>query len=102
MKTNLFEVGMGAGVLIACAFFGVFVYSTSKWQPSAGYEVIAKFDRIDGLLRGSDVRMSGVKVGTIKDIQLDPQTYLAVVHVTLAPHVTLPKDSSAEVVSDGL
>lgn len=102
MKTNLLEVTMGAVVLIVCAFFVVFAYSTSQWQPSKGYEVIAKFDRIDGLMRGSDVRLSGVKVGTIKDIHLDPNTYLAVVHVTLAPEVTLPKDSSAEVVSDGL
>lgn len=93
---------MGAVVLVVCAFFVIFAYSTSQWQPSAGYEVVAKFDRIDGLLRGSDVRLSGVKVGTIKDIHLDPQTYLAVVHLTIAPHVMLPKDSAAEVVSDGL
>lgn len=102
MKTNLLEVGMGAVVLIACAFFGTFVYYTSLWQPSKGYDVIAKFDRIDGLMRGSDVRLSGVKVGNVKDIHLDPQTYLAVVHMTLAPHVVLPSDSSAEIISDGL
>lgn len=102
MKTNLLEVGMGAVVLLTCAFFGAFVYFTSLWQPSKGYDVIAKFDRIDGLLRGSDVRLSGVKVGNIRDIHLDPQTYLAVVHMTLAPHVVLPSDSSAEIVSDGL
>lgn len=102
MKTNLLEVWMGALVLSVCAVFGIFIYCTSQWQPSKGYEVIAKFDRIDGLIRGSDVRLSGVKVGTIKDIHLDPETYLAVVHIALAPHVVLPADSSAEVVSDGL
>lgn len=102
MKINLLEVAMGAVVLVVCAFFVIFAYSTSQIQPSQGYEVVAKFDRIDGLLRGSDVRLSGVKVGTIKDIHLDPETYLAVVHITLAPEVKLPKDSSAEIVSDGL
>ncbi len=102
MKTNLLEATMGAVVLVVCAFFIIFAYSTSQWQPTTGYEVIAKFDRIDGLLRGSDVRLSGVKVGTIKDIHLDPKTYLAVVHISLAPHVKLPKDSAAEIVSDGL
>lgn len=102
MKTNLLEVGMGAAVLIVCALFGVFIYSTSQWQTPKGYEVIAKFDRIDGLVRGTDVRLSGVKVGNVTDIHLDPQTYLAVVHMTLAPHVVLPIDSSAEIVSDGL
>jgi phospholipid/cholesterol/gamma-HCH transport system substrate-binding protein len=102
MKTNLLEVVMGGVVLFVFAFFGIFAYSTSQWQPTKGYEVVAKFDRIDGLMRGSDVRMSGVKVGTIKEIHLDPKTYLAVVHITLTPEVTLPKDSSAEIVSDGL
>ena len=102
MKTNLLEVVMGAVVLVVFAFFVIFAYSTSQWQPPTGYEVVAKFDRIDGLMRGSDVRLSGVKVGTIKEIHLDPNTYLAVVHIALAPEVTLPKDSSAEIISDGL
>lgn len=102
MKTNLLEVAMGSVVLVVCAFFVILAYSTSQWQPSQGYEVLAKFDRIDGLRRGSDVRMSGVKVGTIKDIQLDANTYLAIVRVLLTTEVNLPKDSAAEIVSESL
>lgn len=102
MKTNVLEVTMGAVILVVFAFCIIFAYSTSQWQPSQGYEVIARFDRIDGIMRGSDVRLSGVKVGTIKDLHLDPKTYLAVVHLTLEPHVSLPTDSAAEIVSDGL
>ena len=102
MKTNVLEVVMDGVVLVVFTFCVIFAYSTSQWQPSTGYEVVAKFTRIDGLMRGSDVRLSGVKVGTIKDIHLDPITYLAVIHMTLDPHVTLPTDSSAEVASEGL
>lgn len=102
MKTNLLEVVMGAVVLVVCAVFVIFAYSTSHWKPAQGYEVIAKFDRIDGLRQGSDVRLSGVKVGTIKAIHLDPQTYLAVVHINLSPDVELPKDSAAEIASESL
>lgn len=102
MKTNVLEVTMGGVVLVVFAFCVIFAYSTSQWQPSTGYEVVAKFTRIDGLMRGSDVRLSGVKVGTIKDIYLDPTTYMAVIHMTVEPHVTLPTDSSAEVASEGL
>ena len=102
MKTNLLEVAMGAVVLVVCTLFIVFAYSSSQFQTSKGYEVSAKFDRIDGIMRGSDVRLSGVKVGTISDIHLDPQSYLAIVRMTLSPHVVLPKDSAAEIVSDGL
>jgi phospholipid/cholesterol/gamma-HCH transport system substrate-binding protein len=102
MKTNLLEVIMGAVVLVVCGFFVILAYSSSRWHTTEGYDVFAKFDRIDGIVRGSDVRLSGVKVGTIKDIQLDPNTYLAVVHIGLAPNVSLPTDSAAEIVSDGL
>lgn len=93
---------MGALVLLVCAAFGVFVYTKSQWRSAPGYEVTAKFDRIDGLVRGTDVRLSGVKVGYVKHISLDPKTYLAVVHMNVEPHVKLPQDSSAEIVSDGL
>jgi ABC-type transport system involved in resistance to organic solvents, periplasmic component len=102
MKTNLLEVVMGAVVLVACFVFVIFVYSTSHWRPAKGYEVIARFDRADGLRQGSDVRIGGVKVGTIQTIHLDPQTYLAVVHLSIHPHVLLPKDSAAEITSDTL
>ncbi len=102
MKTNLLEVVMGAAVLGVCAVFVVFAYSTSHWKSVQGYEVIAKFDRIDGLRKGSDVRLSGVKVGTIKTINLDPETYLAVVHIDLSPDVELPSDSAAEIASESL
>jgi phospholipid/cholesterol/gamma-HCH transport system substrate-binding protein len=102
MKTNLLEVVMGAVVLIACAVFAAFVYTTSCWRSTEGYEVTAKFQRIDGLRPGSDVRIGGVKVGNIKMIRLDPKTYLAVVHVSLPHHIKLPQDTAAEVASEGL
>jgi phospholipid/cholesterol/gamma-HCH transport system substrate-binding protein len=102
MKTNLLEVIMGAVVLVVCAVFVIFAYSSSQWKAVQGYEVIAKFDRIDGLTQGSDVRLSGVKVGTIKAIRLDPATYQAVVHISLPHQVTLPKDSAAEITSESL
>lgn len=102
MKTNLLEVVMGAVVLFVSALFVIFAYSTSHWKPDQGYEVVAKFDRIDGLRQGSDVRLSGVKVGTISGIHLDPETYLAVVHINLSQNVDLPKDSAAEVASESL
>ena len=102
MKTNLLEIIMGAVVLIVCAVFIVLAYSSSQWRTVDGYEVIAKFSRIDGLVKGSDVRLSGVRVGTVTDISLDPRTYLAIVHITLAPDVLLPTDSSAEITSESL
>ena len=102
MRANLIEVVMGAVVIVVAVLFITFAYSSSQIQPVQGYNISAKFDRIDGIIRGSDVKMSGVKVGTITDIALDPETYLAIVTLTLNPNVHIPTDTSAEIVGDGL
>jgi len=102
MGRNLVETLMGAVVLIVAIGFLAFAYQTAGMKSVDGYEVTAKFDRVDGLTEGSDVRMSGIKIGTVIDQQLDPQTYLAVVRLSINPNIKLPLDSSAEISSDGL
>jgi len=82
--------------------FLVFAYSKSGTRSVAGYELIGKFNRVDGLTEGSDVRLSGIKIGTVTRQVLDPKSYLAVVTMTIKPEIKLPKDSSAQVSSDGL
>ncbi len=93
---------MGGVVLLIAIFFLTFAYVSSGYKNSEGLPYWAQFDRIDGLFVGSDVRMSGVKVGTVKKVEINPQSYLAVVHFTSDPELKLPKDSSAEILSDGL
>ena len=102
MNGNVVEVLIGAAVLVVAAVFVVFAVSTSDVGSVSGYELTAKFDRIDGLNIGADVRISGIKVGTVIDQGLDPETYLAVVRMSIRDSVRLPLDSSAGVVSDGL
>lgn len=102
MGRNLIETVMGAVVLVVAGVFIVFAYNTAGLRATEGYPLIAKFDRIDGLNDGSDVRLSGIKVGTVVKQQLDPQTYLAVVTLSIKPEVKLPEDSSAQISSDGL
>ncbi len=102
MKNNIVETLMGAVVLLVAGFFFVFAYQNSGSQVIDSVEYSAAFDRVDGVIVGSDVRMSGVKVGTISALTIDPQTYLAKVSFTVDKNIKLPKDSSAEVVSDGL
>lgn len=88
-------------LLIAVGFLGYAVAHSGR-TASSGYALNAKFDKIDGLSVGSDVRLAGVKVGSVSDTKLDPQSYLAVVTLNLQDNIKLPKDSSAEVTSDGL
>jgi phospholipid/cholesterol/gamma-HCH transport system substrate-binding protein len=102
MTRNLLETLLGAIVLIVAVVFLVFAYSATQMGSDSGYELVARFDRVDGLQPGSDVRISGIKVGTVTGQSLDPATYRAEVRFTMRDDVELPADSSAAVVSDGL
>lgn len=102
MKNNTIEAVMGAVVIAVAGVFLFFAYDSSQLKTITGYQIIAKFDRIDGLAMGNDVRMCGVKVGTVSSLELDNENYLAVVTMDIAPDIKLPEDSSAEIVSESL
>ena len=103
MKTNLVETAVGAVVIVIAAAFFIFAYTTSGiGRGSGGYELVAEFDNADGIGIGSDVRMSGVKIGTVTSQELDTMTYQAVLTISIDPTLKLPNDSSAKVTSEGL
>ncbi len=93
---------MGAVVLIVAAVFLVFAYNTSQVRAVSGYSLNADFQRIDGINAGSDVRVSGIKIGSIVSETLDPKTYLANVTMSIDPQIKLPDDTVAEIISAGL
>jgi len=101
-RRNPAEIATGAVVLlIAAGFLGYAVAHTGR-STISGYQLSAKFDSIDGLTVGSDVRLAGVKVGSVDALRIDPQTFQAVVTMDLEDRLKLPKDSSAAVTSEGL
>ena len=102
MSRNLIETVLGAVVLVVAALFLFFAYTTSQVRAVPGYQVTAEFDRIDGIRDGSDVRIAGVKVGSVIGATLDPRTFLATLRITIAPEYKLPDDTVAEIVSSGL
>lgn len=103
MANNLVETLIGAVVVAVAAVFLVFAYGASGVRGAVGgYEVVAKFDKVDGLAAGADVRMSGIKIGSVVAQTLDPQTYQAVVHFSVDSAVKLPDDSTARIAAEGL
>jgi phospholipid/cholesterol/gamma-HCH transport system substrate-binding protein len=103
MNRSVVEPILGALILLVAIGFLVFAYGRASTPSVAkGYELTARFSAIDGLARGSDVRISGVKVGQVTDIQIEPQTYLAIVRMVIDPAVRLPTDTLASVTSEGL
>ena len=102
MTGNMIETVMGGVVLVVAALFLFFAYSTSQVRAVQGYEVSAQFDSVSGIHDGSDVRIAGVKVGTIVSETLDPNTFLANVRLSIDHAYKLPDDTVAKIVSSGL
>jgi phospholipid/cholesterol/gamma-HCH transport system substrate-binding protein len=103
MNRNPIETVLGAVVLVVAIMFLVFAYSTANIRPiTGGYQVSADFLKVGGLTRGSDVRMSGITIGTVSDQELDPKTFTAHIVLTIQNTVHLPADTEAAIVSDGL
>lgn len=101
---SLAEVAAGAIVLaVAAVFLGYAVLHSGRGAVTAdGMQLSASFDRIDGLGNGADVRIAGVKVGTVTDSRIDPQSFAAVLTLKVDRNLKLPTDTSAEITSEGL
>lgn len=103
MKNSFVETAVGAVVILIAAVFFTYAYKTSGSTTGlAGYNVVAKFDHIDGISTGSDVRMSGIKIGTVSKHKLDAKTFQAIVTLAITTPVKLPEDTNAKITSEGL
>lgn len=102
MNKRPVETIMGIVVLAVAAFFAYFAYNVSDLQVVKGYTVNAKFLKVGGLTTGSDVRLNGIKIGTVIGQALDNEDYTANVKMSLSSDIPLPVDSEAAIVGDGL
>lgn len=96
------ETIMGIAVLLLVAVFCYFAYSVSDLQVVKGYNINTTFLKVGGLNVGSDVRINGIKIGTVVSQRLDEEDYTAKVTMSIASNIKLPTDSVAAIVSDGL
>ncbi len=102
MGRNAIETVLGAVVLAVAGMFVFFAYNTAQVEAVNGYNVSAAFYKVGGLSTGSDVRVSGIKVGTVISRQLDLETYNAVVTMSISSDVKLPVDTVAAIGSEGI
>jgi phospholipid/cholesterol/gamma-HCH transport system substrate-binding protein len=103
MQGNIVETLIGLAVIVvAGAFFYYAATTTQNANLGGGYELVAKFDRVDGISVGSDVKLSGIKVGTVSVQELDAQTFRARLKVMIRNGVSVPEDSAIKVTNEGL
>jgi phospholipid/cholesterol/gamma-HCH transport system substrate-binding protein len=102
-ENNTTEVIVGGVVLAAAAGFLIYLASSTGVSRSTGeYELTASFRSVEGVTPGTDVRMAGVKIGTVTGLELNPQTFRADATFTIREEIELPDDTSAVIASEGL
>jgi phospholipid/cholesterol/gamma-HCH transport system substrate-binding protein len=100
-QNNIAGTLIGAGVVAIALVLAALAYYRTGTGGLSGYEINAKLSKADGLAVGTEVRLAGIKVGTVSDLTLDPRTYLVTVHMNIQHDVKLPVDSSILVTQAG-
>lgn len=97
------EILTGAAVLAVAIGFAVYAAQGAGLtrQPDS-YPLTASFRSVEGITVGSDVRLAGVKVGTITGLTLNPDTFFADATISVRKDILLPTDSSILISSEGL
>ena len=102
-STQNTEIAVGGVVLAAALGFLVFMGQGAGFSSGgSGYELSASFRSVEGITVGSDVRLAGVKVGSVTGIDLDPVTFRAQTTVMVQEGIQLPDDSAIVISSEGL
>jgi phospholipid/cholesterol/gamma-HCH transport system substrate-binding protein len=100
-QNNVAETLIGAVVIAVAVGFMAFAYLRTGSGSLSGYEINARLPKADGLSVGTDVRLAGIKIGTVTDLTLDPKSYLVTVHMSVRNDIKLPVDSSVLVTQAG-
>ena len=104
MKVNFLDAFLGFLVLLITGLFLFYVYVTvdSKLFKSDSFRLHARFDNVDGIMTGSKVKMSGVDIGTVKSVSLDPDNFYAIITMDFDKEYSFPDDTEASVQLEGL
>lgn len=104
MSNNTAETLIGAAVLAVAAGFLVYAGQATGIGRSGTdtYDIVANFNSAEGLNVGTEVRMAGIRIGTVSTMDLNPKTYMAETRLAIRDDIELPDDSEVIVASEGL
>jgi len=101
-RENIGEALVGLFVVVFAVWFIWFAWASTGGGAKAGaIHVTALFPNTTGINVGSEVRVAGMKIGTVSAQQLDAQSFQVKTTLALDPAVKLPADSSAAITSEG-
>lgn len=101
-RRSLAEVATGAAVIVIAAGFFAYALVNTGRSSGGGMHLKAEFSNVGTVSPGADVRVAGVKVGSVSEVRIDPKSYQAVLELTVRSDLNLPTDSSAIISTGGL
>lgn len=103
MSHNTSEVLVGGAVLAAAIAFAIYAgQATGLSRGGSGYELTASFRSLEGVTVGTDIRLAGVKIGTVSGVELNTETFRADTILSVREGIEIPDDSAVVVSSEGL
>lgn len=103
MRENTTEVIVGGIVLaVALGFLTYTVRATGYGSGGSNYDLTASFRSVEGITTGTDIRLAGVKIGTVSAISLNPETFRGDTVFSIGTDTVIPDDSAAVIASEGL
>lgn len=102
VREHLFEAVVGLAVVLLAGWFLFFAWQRTGGGLHETIRVKALFPAAAGVAVGTDVRIAGLKVGSVVGQRLDPESYQAELTMALDGKVKVPSDSSAAITSEGL
>ena len=102
MKNRLFETILGAVIIAGAIFVVIYAYHATQKSIQDTYLLYAKFQSADGIIEGADVKIGGVKIGRVKDLYIEDDSFLSVVKLELKKEIKLPKTAQVSIASAGL
>lgn len=88
--------------IVGLVFLAFQVSGLTQKSVSQGYVIKADFDNVGGLKVRAPVQIAGVVIGRVTGIALNPETYQAEATLLIYDKYTIPSDSTASILTQGL
>jgi phospholipid/cholesterol/gamma-HCH transport system substrate-binding protein len=101
-KHEIKHILLGMMVVAATVIFFFFSYQSGPEGTASGYMLSGRFNATDGIAVGSDVVLTGIKVGQVTAREYDSKKQNVLVEMTFRDDIKIPGESTVSIVSDGL
>lgn len=107
MQSRALEILVGLFVCLGLAAIFILTFRVASLEQvgtnGGTYKVTATFENVGGLASGASVKMAGVRIGRVKQIVIDPNTFEAQATLVLdGIYNMIPVDTSAKILTAGL